>query len=155
MSLKVNLIIKPYGVTAFFTALETQCCATVARPYVLARPAESSASPALSSSVAWPAAAAAPLPSAPPPPTSRFVVAAASSHLLRQQKQGGRVDVEIALRHGQSFAASMGGLPAPLTQHELAAARRTLTSLVAHKTGGEGEQLRVVLADHLDRIALR
>eukprot|EP00964_Phaeocystis_antarctica_P020050 scaffold11066_cov62-Phaeocystis_antarctica.AAC.2 len=35
--------------TAFFTALETQeFCATVARPYALARPAESSASPALS-----------------------------------------------------------------------------------------------------------
>ena len=88
-----------------------------------------------SSSVAWPAAAASPLLSTPPPPTSRFVVAAASSHLLRQQKQGGRVDVEAALRHGQSAAAAMGGSPAPLAEHELAAARRTLTSLVAHSTG--------------------
>ena len=86
--------------------------------------------------MAWPAAAAAaPLLSTPPPPTSRFVVAAASSHLLRQQKQGGRVDVEAALRHGQSAATAMGGSTAPLAEHELAAARRTLTSLVAHSTG--------------------
>ena len=35
----------------------------------------------------------------------------------------------------QSAAAAMGGSTAPLAEHELAAARRTLTSLVAHSTG--------------------
>ena len=43
----------------------------------------------------------------------------------------------MALRHGQTAASGMGAWPAPLAEHELAAARRALASLVAHTAGSQ------------------